>query len=215
MGGGTALASRPLLPARGRRLVVFSAAPDLPGWVRGWCSATGRELCAHRVGAGAPGRRPAPVATLVDLVTAGTDPVLVVPPDHAGDDGVTVALHALPADAPVLTAAAGAARHLGGRLVLVHGLPLSFAERSVGMRAALADARALLETASRRIRADAPDLTVETWLRRVHPYELVGEDTDSGLLVVGGSRRADVDGLGPVTGSALHHATCPVLVVPR
>lgn len=126
-----------------------------------------------------------------------------------------MALHALPDDAPVLAAAADTARHLGVPLVLVHGLPMSFAERSVGLRSALEHARRLLDAAARQVVVDAPDLRVDTRLFRAHPHELVGENADTGLLVVGGPRRQVCDDLGLVARSALHHATCPVLIVPR
>lgn len=63
---------------------------------------------------------------------------------------------------------------------------------------------------------DARDVDVVTRLARVHPHELVGEDLDTGLLVLGGPRRDVVDDdLGLVARSALHHATCPLLIVPR
>ena len=67
----------------------------------------------------------------------------------------------------------------------------------------------------RRLAVDAPDLVVETRLVRVHPHELVGENLDTDLLVIGGPRRRIPDDLGLVARTALHHATCPVLIVPR
>jgi nucleotide-binding universal stress UspA family protein len=92
---------------------------------------------------------------------------------------------------------------------------VSFAERSIGLAAALEHARRLLDAAARRLATESPDVRVMTRLCRAHPHELVGEDLDTGLLVVGGPRRGGVDDLGLVARSALHHATCPVLVVPR
>jgi nucleotide-binding universal stress UspA family protein len=115
----------------------------------------------------------------------------------------------------MLAAAAGAARHLDAPLVLTHGLPVSFAERSVGLRAALEHARCLLDAAAQRLVDEAPDVPFTTRLVRAHPHELVGEGADTGLLVLGGPRRHAEDELGLVARSALHHASCPVLLVPR
>jgi nucleotide-binding universal stress UspA family protein len=99
-------------------------------------------------------------------------------------------------------------------LVLAHGLPVSFAERSVGLRSALEHARRMLDTAARGLVDSTPDVDVLTRLVRVHAHELVGENLAGGLLVIGGPHHGP-DGLGPATRSALHHATCPLLIVPR
>jgi hypothetical protein len=48
-----------------------------------------------------------------------------------------VALRSLPDDAVVLIDALDAARHLGGTLDVLHGVPVSFGERSVGREQAL------------------------------------------------------------------------------
>jgi nucleotide-binding universal stress UspA family protein len=56
---------------------------------------------------------------------------------------------------------------------------------------------------------------VKTWLARVRPHELVGEELDADLLVVGGPRADVPDRLGLVARSALHHAPCAVLLIPR
>jgi len=127
----------------------------------------------------------------------GHRPVLVVPAESADTllRQVTAALHDLPDDEPVLAAAAATVRRVGGPLVLTHALPVSFAEHSVGLRSALAHAHHVL--------------------LRAHPHELVGENLDSGLLVIGGPRRRVTDGLGLVARAALNHTTCPVLIVPR
>jgi hypothetical protein len=55
----------------------------------------------------------------------------------------------------------------------------------------------------RRLAVDAPDLVVETRLVRVHAHELVGENLDTGLLVLGGPRRHVPDDLGLVARTAL------------
>ena len=69
------------------------------------------------------------------------------------------------------------------------------------------------------------ELIPSTQLLRVRPHELVGEELDADLLVVGGprtehgatERRGSVQpgGMGLVAHSALHHAPCPVLLAPR
>ena len=216
-----AVASKPVPadPRLGRvdRLVVVSARPDLPPWIRTWCRSTGRIFSVHRVPAAVPGHPWPSVHLLSEITDLLADPVLVIQPGAAGTglSEVTVALHDLPDDAPVLAAAADVARYLSRPVVLTHGLPVSFAERSVGLRPALQHGRRLLGAAARRLGADAPDIRVMTRLVRAHPHELVGVDLDTGLLVIGGPRRDGVDDLGLVTRAALHHATCPVLVVPR
>jgi nucleotide-binding universal stress UspA family protein len=214
MNGGLTLALR---SPRLDRLVVVGDTTNLPEWLRDWCHRTGRDLHVHASTVRPPGHRPAPPHLVAAIAGWAADLVLVVPPDLADVEvrRVTAALHDLPDDAPVLAAATDAARHVDGRLVLVHGLPISFAERSVELRTALHHARQVLDTAARRLAADTPDLGVETRLVRVHPHELVGENLDTGLLVIGGPRRRIPDDLGLVARTALHHATCPVLIVPR
>src|SRR3954453_1148039 len=170
MNGGTALAPRPPQHNRADRLVVVGDTSNLPNWVRDWCRATRRELHMHATPVRAPGHRPTPAHLLSTITACANDPVLVVPPDPAGTEvrHVAASVHDLPDDAPVLLAAADTARYVGGPLVLTHGLPVSFAERSVGLRSALTQARSMLEAAAGRLAADSPDLTVETRLVRAH-----------------------------------------------
>ena len=215
--GTTALATRPRRTDRTDRLVVVSDTLEVPTWIRDWCRAAGWALHVHRVPAVVPGHLGLPGRVVPEIGALLADPVLVLQGGStgAGLREVTAPIHALPDDVPVLVAAADTARHLDGRVVLVHGLPVSFAERSVGLTSALLHGRRVLDAAARWIAAQAPDLRVVTRLVRAHPYELVGEDLDTGLLVVGGPRRDVSDDLGLVARSALHHATCPVLIVPR
>jgi nucleotide-binding universal stress UspA family protein len=217
MNGRTALAARPPRLDLPDRLVVVSETPDPPPWVRDWCCRTGRDLHVHRVPATVPGSRPVSVHLLAEIAELAADPVLVVRPDTArtGPAEVTAALHDLVDYAPLLDSAADAARHLGGPVVRTHGLPVSFAERSVGLSPALEHAHWLLDAAAQSLVAHSPDVRVVTRLVRAHAHELVGEDLQTGLLVIGGPRRDVADHLGLVARSALHHATCPVLVVPR
>jgi nucleotide-binding universal stress UspA family protein len=214
MNNGTTLATR---PRRVDGLVVVTDTPDLPGWVRDWSRRAGRELRVHTTPVRAPGHGPTPPGLLAAISAWATDPVLVVPAGSADNllRQVTAALHDLPDDEPVLAAAADTVRQVGGPLVLAHALPVSFAEHSVGLRSALAHAHRVLDAAARLLAAENPDLTVETRLVRTHPHELVGENLDTGLLVIGGPRRGFTDDLGLVARAALNHATCPVLIVPR
>jgi nucleotide-binding universal stress UspA family protein len=215
--GGVALAPGPARRERAGRLVVLTEAADLPGWVHAWTHEEGWPLRAHRRPATTPGHRPSPGSLLAEVAALVADPVLVVPRDVAdvGLSEVTAAIHDLPDDAPVLAAAADVARHLDASLIVTHGLPVSFAERSVGLQAALKHAHRLLDAAAQRLVDDFPDVHVVTRLVRAHPYELVGEDSDTGLLVLGGPRRHTADVLGLVARSALHHISCPILLVPR
>jgi nucleotide-binding universal stress UspA family protein len=169
--------------------------PSVPGWVREWCRVTGRALTAGTAGRDAVHlRRPAPLRQAPTVVAALRD---------------------LPGDAAVLDEAAETARVLGGVLVLAHGVPLSFGERSVGLDEALSHGEQVLEDARTQLARAAPGLPVEARLRRVWPHELVGEGSDADLLVVGGPHRGSHGRLGPVASSAVSHAPCPVLLVPR
>jgi nucleotide-binding universal stress UspA family protein len=145
--------------------------------------------------------------------------VLLLRPSGAGEDPgrrprVVAALRGLPDDAPVVADAAACAGRVGAALTLVHAVPQSFAERSVGLAAALALGRRLLESAAEQAVARAPGVPVDCTLPRVRPHELVGEALDADLLVVGGGRPLRPEP-GLVAQSALHHAPCPVLVVRR
>jgi hypothetical protein len=215
MNGRTALAAR---PSRLGRLAVVGEGSEPPGWVHDWCRRDGRRLRTYRVPTTAPGHQANPVRLLTTIGPLTGDPVLVVPAGSTdtAPHQVTASLHDLPADGPVLAAAADSARFLGRPLVLVHGLPASFAERSVGLTHALEHGRGLLDAAARQLAADAPGLPVVTRLVRAHPHELVGEELGIGLLlVIGGPRRNVPDDLGLVACTAVQHATCPVLIVPR
>jgi nucleotide-binding universal stress UspA family protein len=214
MNTGTTFAPR---PRRVDGLVVVTDTPDLPGWVRDWSRRAGRELRVHTTPVRAPGHGPTPPGLLAAISAWATDPVLVVPAGSADNllRQVTAALHDLPDDEPVLAAAADTARRVGGPLVLTHALPVSFAEHSVGLRSALAHAHHVLDASARRLAAENPEVTVEPRLLRAHPHELVGENLDTGLLVIGGPRRGFTDDLGLVARAALNHAACPILIVPR
>jgi nucleotide-binding universal stress UspA family protein len=125
------------------------------------------------------------------------------------------AVRDLPDDAQTVAEAAVSAAEMGAGLVVAHGMPLSFGERSIGLDAAIAHAHRLLDTAADKAAASAPGVDVQSWLARARLHELVGEDLDADLLVVGGARSDLSGGLGLVARSALHHAPCAVLLIPR
>jgi nucleotide-binding universal stress UspA family protein len=128
---------------------------------------------------------------------------------------VIAAVYDLPEDEAILLHAAGCAGAVGGALLLVHAVPLSFAERSVGLEEALERGSAVLDAGLAMLIGKEPDLRVETRLVREHPHEFVGSDLAGDLLVVGGARVGRGSPLGLVARSAIQHAGCPVLVVAR
>jgi nucleotide-binding universal stress UspA family protein len=196
-----------------RHATVAPTDPLVPEWVVRWCRRTGWDLRHH------PGTGPAAAAAAAALA----DRVLVLrtggatPDDHRRH--VVCAVHRLPDDAAVVADAAASAAGLGARLTVVHAVPRSFAERSVGLAAALTRGRQLLDAAVTRAAAHEPGLPVDCRLLRVRPHELVGEALHADLLVVGGARPGcsgnAAAGPGLVAHSALHHAPCPVLLAPR
>ena len=90
-------------------------------------------------------------------------------------------------------------------------MPLSFGERSVGLHAAIEHGRRVLESGVERLGIEAPELVVIPQLRRQHPHELVGEELDADLLVLGGPRPRTPARLGLIDSSAVQHAPCPIL----
>jgi hypothetical protein len=192
-------------------LVVMAQQPDVPAWVVGACRRSGRQVRIEP----APGTAEERLRTIAAL--AGRS-VLVVGPHDEGRSGtgrVVAAVRDLPSDAAVLAEAAVAAIALDAELVAVHGVPLSFGERSVGLTDALARGHEVLDAAVVQLTADAPGLTVLPRLLRVRPHELVGEGLDADLLVLGGPRHRIPARVGLVGCSAVQHAPCPVLLAAR
>jgi nucleotide-binding universal stress UspA family protein len=219
---GTTLPARRADPVRRGGVVVVSYSSGAPDWVVDWCRRSGWWLRRQHLPVAAQGDLPAqPVGQIADIAAAAArrgGAVLAVSgpaPVRSSPRRVVAAVQALPDDAPVLADAAAVALHMGAELVVAHGVPTSFAERSVGLDAAVDNARRLLEAAVGAAVDAVPGLTVEPCLLRVRPHEMVGEGLDADLLVLGGPRLSAPGGLGLVACSALHHAPCPVLLVPR
>jgi nucleotide-binding universal stress UspA family protein len=204
----TAVMTAPTTPrirhGAGRRGGIVVDACAVPRWVERWCDRSGRPVAA----------RP---ADAVAVASAAGDSVLIpaVEPPAASCPRVVAALRSLPDDVSVLVEAIDAAVHLDGKLVVLHGVPLSFGERSVGRDEALDRGRDLLEEARALVDGIGTGVAVEVGLVRAWPHELVGELLDADLLVLGGPRAGYTGALGLVAGSALRHAPCSVLLAPR
>lgn len=192
-------------------VVVVAKGPDVPGWMIESCRRSGRPVRIEP----APGSAEDRIRILGAL--AGRSVLIPGPqgPERSGPRRVVAAVRDLPSDATVLTEAAAAAVQLDAAVVPVHGVPLSFGERSVGLTDALAHGHRVLDAAVERLTADVPGLTVLPRLLRVRPHELVGEELEADLLVLGGPRPRIPARVGLVGCSAVQHAPCPVLLAAR
>jgi hypothetical protein len=192
-------------------VVVVAKGPGVPGWMVESCRRSGRPVRIEP----APGSAEDRIRILGAL--AGRSVLIPGPqgPGRSGPRRVVAAVRDLPSDATVLTEAAAAAVQLDAAVVPVHGVPLSFGERSVGLTDALAHGHRVLDAAVDRLTADAPGLTVLPRLLRVRPHELVGEELEADLLVLGGPRPRIPAHVGLVGCSAVQHAPCPVLLAAR
>jgi hypothetical protein len=207
----SALAPPPAPPRPAEALVVMANEPDVPAWVARACRRSGRQVRLEP----APGPAEDRLRTVAAL--AGRS-VLVIGPhdaDRPRTGRVVAAVRDLPSEAAVLAEAAAAAAGLDAAVVPVHGVPLSFGERSVGLTDALARGHDVLDAAVAQLTAAVPGLTVLPRLLRVRPHELVGEGLDADLLVLGGPRHRIPARVGLVGCSAVQHAPCPVLLAGR
>lgn len=204
--------------AKRRPMVMFIEDASPPAWAVRWCRRSGVEprirQTSTRPHHGSPTGLPRSVCDLAGY------PVLVVRPStpDPAPATVTAAIGDLPEDAPVLAAAADAAMAFGARLLLVHGVPPSFAERSVGLEDALDHGGWLLDSAARRVRMRAPGLCVQRRLVRMRPHELVsrasGVVDPPGLLVLGMAPCRPDGEIEPTASSALHYWPSAILFVP-
>lgn len=187
----------------------------VPAWLRQWCDDTGRELDVRVPSDIDVG--PSQFTTgLTREVTGLTDRTVWISRDEqaARPSRVGVAIRELPGDDAVLAEAADLSTYLGATLEILHAVPVSFGERSVGLDAAVERGHQLLESASAA--AHSPDgcVTVSR-LVRTHPQEMVGEALRADVMVIGGPRSNHDTSSGLVRDTALHHAPCPLLLVPR
>ena len=200
----TAPAARGVRRTAGRpgRLVVNASV--VPPWVEEWCDRSGRTVATRS-------------ADAVAIASGAGDSVLIprAEPPRASRPRVVAALRSLPDDACVLVDALDAAAHLNGLLVVLHGVPLSFGERSIGRAEAVDRGRDLLGDARALVEGADTGVAVEVALVRAWPHEIVGELLDADLLVLGGPRGGSSDRLGLVAASAVRHAPCAVLLAPR
>jgi nucleotide-binding universal stress UspA family protein len=85
-------------------------------------------------------------------------------------------------------------------------------------RSELAEARQRMADVLARVEADHPEVPVRRTLGEGHAPELLLNAAGSAALLVIGARRREhhtAHRLGPVAHAALHHAPCPVAVVPH
>jgi nucleotide-binding universal stress UspA family protein len=202
--GGTTTALRALAWAARRPNGLVVAGTTVPTWVKLWCDRSRRSVAA----------RP---ADAVATASAAGDSVLIprTNPPATRRARVAVALRDLPDDASALVDALNAATHLSAKLTVLHGVPLSFGEHTVGLTQALRHGRDLLDQARALAAGMGTDTAVEVKLIRAWPHEIVGELLDADLLVLGGPRTGSVGRVGLVTASAIEHAPCAVLLTPR
>ncbi len=162
------------------------------------------------------------------VAAQATVPVVVVPEHWKPSDHAGPVLVALDDDRENLAVtefavAAAAERGLPIRLVHVWDLPAMYSWDAINVAGVSAE---LAEHAERRFenvvaawRERFPEQILEVEVRRGHLVDGIvtaAEDTDAQLLVLGTSHPARVASflLGSVTRGVLHHATCPLAIVP-
>ncbi|MFC4947544.1 universal stress protein [Pseudonocardia sp. GCM10023141] len=231
MGFGSSALARPTsddpqhLERLGRVVLVDRPEAPNPGWVAAWCGDVGYELVRTPavpdalLDGGPHGDAWPEVAMQLGALSAAGSSVLLRRTALHERHGMRVvaAINDLTDDETVLTEAVACATALGASLELVHGVPLSFGERSVGLDDAVGRGLALLQSGREYLAglAGATATGISTRLLRVRPHELVNELLDADLLVVGGARTEPAGRLGLVALSAMQHAPCPVLLTPR
>lgn len=222
--GSIALAPRPSGKGTSTVLdVVERPGSTLPEWVGAWRSRAGFEVTrrptmpgpASELCPGASGGWPRVIDDVAYSTAAGRTVLVNHPLRRASPGPVVASVGNVVDDADALADAVYCAGALGSELVLVHGVPRSFAERSVGVESALRHGHDLLDSALTFVWREGPSVTVSSTMLRAHPHELVSSRLHARLLVVGGARLGSSGRLGAVALGAVQHAPCPVLVVPR
>ncbi|MET9273554.1 universal stress protein [Kribbella sp. NPDC003557] len=162
-------------------------------------------------------------------------PVVIVPPDwkptdHAGpvvvavdDSGRTTGDTTDDSAAIEFAIEAAAERNVPVRLLHVWDLPAIYSWDAMNTSSAGAEwadnAQRHFENLAAEWQNKYPETTVQVEVRRGHAVDGVvagAEESDAQLLVVGSRHRSRLMSvlLGSVTRGALHHATCPLAVVP-
>lgn len=200
-------------------VVIGPSESTVPDWVRPWCAWTQREMVllpTEPTPARGPGEELWADATSEVASLARRSAAVLVnrpAPPATAQRRVVAAVKDMPSDAGVLDDAVSCAEAVGGCLAIVHAVPLSFAERSVGLPMAVAHGHEVLEAAEAACAGCG--VPVSSRLLRSHPHEIVIEEAEADVLVVGYTRAGLAPGLGNVALSAIHHAACPVLVSSR
>jgi nucleotide-binding universal stress UspA family protein len=141
-------------------------------------------------------------------------PVLVVRPPEpeapASDAPVAVGVDGSAGGATALEYAADEAARRGRRLLVVHAAPDD--------DEAVRQAEALLAEAVHEARTLHPDLPVDGWLSRGRDAagSMIEASRQAAVVVVGSRGRGGFAGLllGSTSQAMVHHAHCPVLVIP-
>ncbi|GAA5162384.1 hypothetical protein GCM10023321_47900 [Pseudonocardia eucalypti] len=195
-------------------LVVLTQAVAPPHWTETWCKHTDRPLVTRHLTTQSP--HGAPTGLLRAVADLAGHHILLTRAagGHAAPNRVVAALGDLPRDAGVLAEAEACAEHLNVPLVLIHGVPLAFAERSVGLEQALDHGGWLLDTAEQQVMAGAPRLEVTPRLVRTRAHELVTDVPDNELLVLGMSHHSTRPAPHLAGMSAINFAPGPILFVP-
>ncbi|HEX4248835.1 MAG TPA: universal stress protein [Pseudonocardia sp.] len=224
MGPGSTAFAQPTVTAHSRLIVMQAPDTPLPRWLVTWRNRAGFELVSGPAMPAAEAQPCPGVATgwsrvISDIAeaTAAGAAVLINRPSWSEPEEprVVAAVQQLPEDADVLTDAATCAAVLHGTVLVLHGMPVSFAERSVGLDSALNRGLDTLEAGVRFIEEQRFGVPATSELLRVHPHELVNDRLEANLLVVGGSRVGGTPGLGRVARSAVRLAPYPVVITPR
>jgi nucleotide-binding universal stress UspA family protein len=156
----------------------------------------------------------------VDLVARSHAPVVLVrktPPPDRTDQLVVVGVDGSPLAAAAVAVAMNEAALRGGRLLAVH---VARRGPAAPLRRLLAGTPAkltLMGNALHGWRRNYPDLPIEERVLIGHPAGALVDLSERATLVVVGSRgRGGFAGmlLGSVSQALLHHAQCPVIVVP-
>jgi nucleotide-binding universal stress UspA family protein len=215
-----------------RLVVIERPGASLPGWVPRRRAGAALSVARHATlppasAVWSPGAAEAWAQVVVDVArttATGAAVLLNLPTSRAtSTPRVIAAVQSAHDDLGVCVEAARCAAALAADVVLLHCVPVSFAERSVGLAAAVDRGGAVLRDSQRGLAGELAtlhprqghDVPVSTRLVRAYPHELVSDDLDADLMVVGGSRLGTAAGLGLVALSVVRHAPCPVLVVPR